>query len=228
MNPEHAWVGSSWVLRKPKMNPAHEAGLATNPACAWVRHKPKQFCERDAVSPVFCVPVFSGSTTLRPKATPPFSSPSFLVALASSPSFPPFQNLSVLVAVETILLGGTFWPLPELTVSPLASNETSEATWTDTRKLQEIMNLNLNFRFTNLRSKVSPKQKMEEEFKKPLPSDLDLCLTPTFIAKEVTDGRHPDTPSGVTACLDSGFGAKLKGGFYVDPEAKLLFLELFV
>ncbi|GLT96811.1 hypothetical protein SLE2022_144090 [Rubroshorea leprosula] len=132
------------------------------------------------------------------------------------------------VAVETILLGGTLWPLSELTVSPLASDETLEATWTDTRKLQETMNLNSNFRFTNSRSKVSPKRKMEEEFKKPPPSDLDLCLTPTFTAKEVTDGRHPDTPSGVTACLDSGFGAKLKGGFYVDPEAKLLFLELFV
>ncbi|GLT46753.1 hypothetical protein SLA2020_204830 [Shorea laevis] len=93
------------------------------------------------------------------------------------------------VAVETVLLGGTLWPLSELMVSPPASDETSEATWTDTRKLQETMNLNSNFRFTNSRSKVSPKRKMEEEFKKPPPFDLDLCLTPTFTAKEVTD-RH--------------------------------------
>ncbi|GLU00141.1 hypothetical protein SLE2022_175330 [Rubroshorea leprosula] len=132
------------------------------------------------------------------------------------------------VAMETLLLGRTLRLLLELTVSPSASDETSEATWTNTQKLQETMNLNSNFRFTNSRSKVSPKRKMEEEFKKPPPSDLDLCLTPTFTAKEVMDGRHPDTPFGVTACLDSGFRAKLKGGFYVDPEAKLLFLELFV
>ncbi|GKV31954.1 hypothetical protein SLEP1_g40603 [Rubroshorea leprosula] len=86
------------------------------------------FCERDAVSPVFCVPVFSGSTASRPKTTPTFSSPSFLATLALSPSFPSFRNLIFLdgesgarlvgllwmgnwhvcqVAVETILLGGT-------------------------------------------------------------------------------------------------------------------------
>ncbi|GKU98856.1 hypothetical protein SLEP1_g11794 [Rubroshorea leprosula] len=131
------------------------------------------------------------------------------------------------VAVETVLLGGTLRPLPELTVSSPASDETSEATWTDTRKLQETMNLNSNFRFTNSRSKVSPKQKMEEEFKKPPPSDLDLCLTPTLTAKEVTDGRHPGTPSeesGVTACLDSGFGAQGHGGGGTEKRILNLFL----
>ncbi|GKV31953.1 hypothetical protein SLEP1_g40602 [Rubroshorea leprosula] len=93
------------------------------------------------------------------------------------------------VAVEIVLLGGTLRPLSKLMVSPPASDETSEATWTNIRKLQETMNLNSNFRFTNSRSKVSPKRKMEEEFKKPPPSDLDRCLNPTFTAKEVTD-RH--------------------------------------
>ncbi|GLT68804.1 hypothetical protein SLA2020_410040 [Shorea laevis] len=130
-------------------------------------------------------------------------------------------------AMETVLLGGTLRPLSEFTVSPPASDQTSEATWTDTRNLQETMNLNSNFRFTNSRSRVSPKRKMAEELKKPPPSDLDLCLTPTFTAKEVTDGRQPDSPSeesGVTACLDSRFGAQGHGGGGTEKRLLNLFL----
>ncbi|GLU11664.1 hypothetical protein SLE2022_397450 [Rubroshorea leprosula] len=38
------------------------------------------------------------------------------------------------MAVETVLFGGTLWPLSELMVSPPASDETLEATWEVTER----------------------------------------------------------------------------------------------
>ncbi|XVF15445.1 hypothetical protein REPUB_Repub09cG0154000 [Reevesia pubescens] len=117
-------------------------------------------------------------------------------------------------AVETVLRGGTLRAMPELMVPTPASDESSEATCADMWRLQETAvtrNLNSNCRFSNSRSKVSPKRKRVEEFKKLQPSDLDLCLTPSFTGKPVTDNRRPGSPSmnseesGTTTCFESGF-----------------------
>ncbi|OMP01852.1 hypothetical protein COLO4_11550 [Corchorus olitorius] len=118
-------------------------------------------------------------------------------------------------AVETVLRGGTLRPMPELMAPTPASDEASEATCaTDMWKLQETATTNLNSnncRFSNSRSKVSPKRKRVEEFKKLQPSDLDLCLTPTFTGKRVVvpENRRPGSPSmnseesGTTTCFES-------------------------
>ncbi|XP_021273843.1 LOB domain-containing protein 38-like [Herrania umbratica] len=131
-------------------------------------------------------------------------------------------------AVETVLRGGTLRAMPELMAPTPATDETSEATCTDMWKLQETAtNLNSNCRFSNSRSKVSPKRKRIEEFKKSQPSDLDLCLTPCFTGKRVPENRRPGTPSMnseesvTTTCFDSGF-ADQQGQGGVPADKKLL------
>ncbi|GLT25172.1 hypothetical protein SLA2020_003190 [Shorea laevis] len=190
------------------MNLARKTRLSTNPACAWVHHKPRRklgsqslpktnlhisrigfgffnFVLNCLCRVLCCVCVSTLFQSLLFEACERMvNRVNGAIGLLWMGNWHVCQ-----VAVETVLLGGTLWPLSELMVSPPASDETSEATWTDTQKLQETMNLNSNFRFTNSRSKVSPKRKMEEEIKKPPPFDLDLCLTPTFTAKEVMN-RH--------------------------------------
>ncbi|GMI76872.1 LOB domain-containing protein 38 [Hibiscus trionum] len=95
-------------------------------------------------------------------------------------------------AVETVLRGGSLRAMPELMAPTPASDEASEATCTDMWKLRETSaNLNSNSRFSNSRSK----RKRVEEFKKLSPSDLDLCLTPSFTGKRSADNRRPETPS---------------------------------
>ncbi|XVE82911.1 hypothetical protein DITRI_Ditri16bG0043200 [Diplodiscus trichospermus] len=134
-------------------------------------------------------------------------------------------------AVETVLRGGTLRAMPELMAPTPASDEASEATCTDMWKLQETAtNLNPSCRFSNSRSKVSPKRKKIEEFKKLQPSDLDLCLTPTFTGKRVPDNRRPGTPSMnseesvTTTCFDSGFADQQGHG----GGANKKLLKLFV
>ncbi|XP_048233320.1 LOB domain-containing protein 37 isoform X2 [Ricinus communis] len=150
-------------------------------------------------------------------------------------------------AVETVLRGGTLRPMPELLAgsspSP-ASDETSEAevTCTDMWKLQDP---NPHSRFSNSRSKSSPKRKRinnnetltinKQQLPKPLylPSnDLDLRLTPSFSPKNSPrkpELRRPGTPSMnseesvTTTCFDSGFGDQYGNG---GGDRKLL--NLFV
>ncbi|WCJ31369.1 LOB domain-containing protein 37 [Euphorbia peplus] len=141
-------------------------------------------------------------------------------------------------AVETVLRGGALRPLPELLLatggspspSP-ASDETSEGEVACTD-----LNPNQHSRFSNSRSKVSPKRKrinepvMQQQQKLQLPSnDLDLRLTPSFSPprKEV---RRSGTPSmnseeSVTTtvtCFESGLGDQYGNG----GDRKLL--NLFV
>ncbi|GLU13462.1 hypothetical protein SLE2022_300980 [Rubroshorea leprosula] len=138
-------------------------------------------------------------------------------------------------AMETVLRGGTLRPIPEFMAPAAAPDEASEATCKDILKLQETTNLNSNCRFTNSRSKVSPKRKRaEDQFNKPPSSDLDLCLTPTFTGKRVPDRRRPATPSmnseeesGITTCFDSGLGDQYGRGNGGGAAGKLL-LNLFV
>ncbi|GKV53952.1 hypothetical protein SLEP1_g60463 [Rubroshorea leprosula] len=83
------------------MNPAHKTRLSKNPACAWVHRKPKRTlaCGRMV------------------------NSVNDAVGLLWIGNWHVCQ-----MAVETVLLGGTLWPLSELMVSPPASDETLEAT----------------------------------------------------------------------------------------------------
>ncbi|XVF59297.1 hypothetical protein PTKIN_Ptkin07bG0264300 [Pterospermum kingtungense] len=137
-------------------------------------------------------------------------------------------------AVETVLRGGTLRAMPETMAPPtLASDEASEATCTDMWKLQETANLNTHCRFSNSRSKVSPKRKrVDQEFKKPEPSDLDLCLTPSFTGKPAADNRRvPGSPSMnseesvTTTCFESGFADQQgQGGGGADKKLLNLFL----
>ncbi|GKV18265.1 hypothetical protein SLEP1_g28670 [Rubroshorea leprosula] len=172
------------------MNPAHKTRLSMNPTCAWWIDN----AEAQGHATVFVAKFFGHYGLISfLSAIPESQRPAcgrMVNPVNGAVGLLWMENWHVCqVAVEIVLLGKTLRPLSELMVSPPASDETSKTTWTDTRKLQETMNLNSNFRFTNSRSMVSPKRKMEEEFKKPPPFDLDLYLTPTFTAKEVTD-RH--------------------------------------
>lgn len=131
-------------------------------------------------------------------------------------------------AVETVLRGGTLRAMPELVnaggggggggLTAQASDDTSEAevACTDMWKLQDPNQNSTNCRFSNSRSKVSQKRKrLEEPIKLKLqqPTDLDLCLTPSFVNKispsKLEIGR-PGTPSMnseesvTTTCFDSG------------------------
>lgn len=142
-------------------------------------------------------------------------------------------------AVETVLRGGTLRPMPELLVgnggapTPV-SDEASEAevTCTDMWKLRDP---NSNSRFSNSRSRTSPKRKRSgEPAKQHLhnPADLDLRLTPTFAGKISVckpELRRPGSPSMnseesvTTTCFESGLVADhhANGG-----ERKLLNLFL--
>ncbi|KAG4119000.1 hypothetical protein ERO13_D11G051900v2 [Gossypium hirsutum] len=115
-------------------------------------------------------------------------------------------------AVETVLRGGTLRPIPELP-APTESNEASEAAGTaDMWKLQETAtSLNSNCRFS------SHKRRTIGELKKLQPSDLDLCLTPSFKGNRVLDNRRPGTPSVISdesvttaTCSESGFAGQGK------------------
>ncbi|KAJ4826667.1 hypothetical protein Tsubulata_001551 [Turnera subulata] len=137
-------------------------------------------------------------------------------------------------AVETVLRGGTLRPMPELlggsggggggggSPSP-ASDEASEAevACTDIWKLQDPNpSPNLHSRFSNSRSKVSPKRKRAEDpivmVLKPQSNDLDLRLTPSYSPKLCKpEVRRPGTPSmnseesvttNTTTCFESGAG----------------------
>ncbi|KAG4173270.1 hypothetical protein ERO13_A11G048300v2 [Gossypium hirsutum] len=122
-------------------------------------------------------------------------------------------------AVETVLRGGTLRPIPELH-APTESNEASEAAGTaDMWKLQETAtSLNSNCRFSTSRSKVSShKRRTIGELKKLQPSDLDLCLTPSFKGNRVLDNRRPGTPSMISdesvttaTCTESGLAGQGK------------------
>ncbi|KAG8642681.1 LOB domain-containing protein 37 isoform X2 [Manihot esculenta] len=151
-------------------------------------------------------------------------------------------------AVETVLRGGTLRPMPELLTaggSPsLASDEVSEAevACTDMWKLQDP-NPNPHSRFSNSRSRTSPKRKRTDEPVNIIkqeklqlqfpPSDLDLRLTPIFSPKSSPrkpEIRRPGTPSmnseesvtTTTTCFESGLGDQYGNG----GERKLL--NLFV
>ncbi|XP_065874382.1 LOB domain-containing protein 38 [Euphorbia lathyris] len=139
-------------------------------------------------------------------------------------------------AVETVLRGGTLRPMPELLAtggspSPV-SDETSEAevACTDMWTHQDL-NTNPHSRFSNSRSKVSPKrkQRINEPFtvkqqQLQLPSnDLDLRLMPNFSLKTSPykgEVWRPGTPSmnseeSVTTtitCFDSGLGDQYRSG----------------
>ncbi|KAJ9170586.1 hypothetical protein P3X46_018683 [Hevea brasiliensis] len=138
-------------------------------------------------------------------------------------------------AVETVLRGGTLRPMPELLAaggspSP-ASDEASEVevACTDMWKLQDPNPIH-HSRFSNSRSKVSPKRKImdepvnmvkQQQFQLQLPkNDLDLRLMQIFSPK--TSPCKPEnlrlgSPSmnseeSVTTtitCLESGPGGKL-------------------
>ncbi|KAG8641143.1 LOB domain-containing protein 37 isoform X2 [Manihot esculenta] len=135
-------------------------------------------------------------------------------------------------AVETVLRGGTLRPMPELLAaggspSP-ASDEASEVevTCTDMWTLQDP-NPNPHSRFSNSRSKVSPKRKpidepvnlvKQQQLQLQLTGkDLDLRLTPTFSKKtshRKLENRRLGSPSmnseesvtTRTTCLESGPG----------------------
>lgn len=137
-------------------------------------------------------------------------------------------------SVETVLRGGTLRPMPELLTggsqSPV-SDETSEAevTCTDMWNLQDL-NSAPHSRFSNSRSKVSPKRKRSNNNEPvtlnqqlPLPSrfqpsnDLDLRLTPNFSPKYSPmkhELRRPGTPSmnseesatTTVTCFESRYG----------------------
>ena len=132
-------------------------------------------------------------------------------------------------AVETVLRGGTLRAIPELMAPTIpAANEASETTCTDMWKNlpETATSLNSNCWFSNSRSKVSCKT--IEELRKLQPSDLDLCLNPTFTVNRVPDNRRPGTPSMnseesvTTTWLERGF-ADQQGG-----EANDKLLNLFV
>lgn len=135
-------------------------------------------------------------------------------------------------AVETVLRGGTLRPMPELLAaggspSP-ASDEASEVevTCTDMWTLQDP-NPNPHSRFSNSRSKVSPKRKpidepvnlvKQQQLQLQLTGkDLDLRLTPTF-SKKTSHGKLENRRLGSpsmnseesvttrTTCLESGPG----------------------
>ncbi|KAG6774064.1 hypothetical protein POTOM_021413 [Populus tomentosa] len=148
-------------------------------------------------------------------------------------------------AVETVLGGGTLRPMPDLLTgggSPSSSPPSDEASefevaCTDIWKLQDP-NPNPNpihhSRFSNSRSRVSPKRKRTEE---PMVvnmrhNDLDLLLTPSTSQKGFAEICRPGTPSmnseeSVTTnatCFDSaGFGDQYGNG---GGETKLLNLFL--
>ena len=93
--------------------------------------------------------------------------------------------------VKTMLRDGTLRVMPEL----MALTPASKSTCTNMWKFEETAtNLNSNYRFSNSKSKVSPKRKRIEEFKKLQLFDLDLCFTPSFTGKQVLNNRRPGTP----------------------------------
>ncbi|KAF3440840.1 hypothetical protein FNV43_RR19126 [Rhamnella rubrinervis] len=123
-------------------------------------------------------------------------------------------------AVETVLRGGTLRPMPELLVgaggAPTpASDEASEAevTCTDMWKLRDP---NSHSRFSNSRTRASPKRKRSDEPAKlqpQPPAGLDLRLTPIFAGKGSIcklELRRLGSPSmnseesGTTTCFESG------------------------
>ncbi|KAG6594987.1 LOB domain-containing protein 38 [Cucurbita argyrosperma subsp. argyrosperma] len=112
-------------------------------------------------------------------------------------------------AVETVLRGGTLRPMNEFLAagSPNpASDETSEAevACTDMWKLRDSYP---NSRFSNSRSRLSPKRKRSEESTKNKLNDLDLRLTPTFPAKSTRRAATPSMnseESETTTCFESG------------------------
>ncbi|CAK7339676.1 unnamed protein product [Dovyalis caffra] len=107
--------------------------------------------------------------------------------------------------VETVLRGGTLRPMPELLTgrgspSP-ASDEASEVEvdCTNVWKVQDP-NPSHRYRFSNSRSRVSPKRKGTEEpvAVKMQHNDLDLWLTPSFSPKGFAykqEIRRPETLS---------------------------------
>ncbi|XVF61312.1 hypothetical protein PTKIN_Ptkin08bG0120400 [Pterospermum kingtungense] len=118
--------------------------------------------------------------------------------------------------VEIVLQGGTLREMFELIAQTPASDEASEATYTNMWKLQETIttttNLNSSCRFSNSRSKVLPKRKRVEIVKNTRSSDLDLCLiTARFTGKRLPDNRQSGSPymnfddSITTTCYESGF-----------------------
>lgn len=149
-------------------------------------------------------------------------------------------------AVETVLRGGTLRPMPELLVgggraptpTPTpASDEVSEAevTCTDMWKLRDP---NSNSRFSNSRTRASPKRKRSDEpakLKPQHPADLDLRLTPIFAGKASAckpELRRPGSPSmnseesGTTTCFESGMADHRHGHHGNGGERKLLNLFL--
>ncbi|XP_023517275.1 LOB domain-containing protein 37-like [Cucurbita pepo subsp. pepo] len=112
-------------------------------------------------------------------------------------------------AVETVLRGGTLRPMNEFLAagSPNpASDETSEAevACTDMWKLRDSYP---NSRFSNSRSRLSPKRKRSEESTKNQLNDLDLRLTPNFPAKSTRRAATPSMnseESETTTCFESG------------------------
>lgn len=134
-------------------------------------------------------------------------------------------------AVETVLRGGALRPMPELLAASPASDETSEVACSDMWKNQDL-NRYPHCRFSNSRSKASPKRKRigenlsnltlnQQQKQLQLPSnDLDLRLTPNFSPKISGGARRPGTPSmnseeSVTTTItsfESGLGDRYGNG----------------
>ncbi|TYK12824.1 LOB domain-containing protein 37-like [Cucumis melo var. makuwa] len=115
-------------------------------------------------------------------------------------------------AVDTVLRGGTLRPINDFLAagSPnLASDDTSETevACTDMWKIRDSYP---NSRFSNSRSRLSPKRKRSEESStKHQLNDLDLRLTPTFPAKSTLRAATPSMnseESETTTCFESGLG----------------------
>ncbi|XP_038881030.1 LOB domain-containing protein 37-like [Benincasa hispida] len=138
-------------------------------------------------------------------------------------------------AVDTVLRGGTLRPINDFLAggSPnLASDDTSEAEvgCTDMWKIRDSYP---NSRFSNSRSRLSPKRKRSEESStKHQLNDLDLRLTPTFPAKSILRAATPSMnseESETTTCLESGFGDHHQHHYYPEEaSAQRKLLNLFV
>ncbi|XP_068344355.1 LOB domain-containing protein 37-like [Pyrus communis] len=143
-------------------------------------------------------------------------------------------------AVETVLLGGTLRPIPELLGGRSTPDEASEAdvggviNCTDMWRLRDPSH-NSGSSSRSARAS-SPKRKRstadDESSTKVLQhqADLDLRLTPTlsFKPKPKPETRRPGTPSmnseesGVTTCFESGLADHHPSSYAVGPERKLL------
>lgn len=137
-------------------------------------------------------------------------------------------------AVDTVLRGGTLRPINDFLAagSPnLASDDTSE-TEVGCTDMWKIRDSYPNSRFSNSRSRLSPKRKRSEEAStKHQLNDLDLRLTPTFPAKSTLRAATPSMnseESETTTCFESGLGDNHHHHYPEEGVAQRKLLNLFV